>query len=189
MNKSNYQSPTYLEKFVSYENEEYFNDIDLSIEWRGQIQSSTKNKKFRVKFYGEILKEYGLITGDEFSEALIVAEDIETKEEIVIFDGCKHGYNSMFCDEFSEKQLKNRPLKIFRDNNGNEIFEIIIRVYHGIDYDEEIEDFLNEENKVELLSGELITEEELKRNGFDFLGIQVVNEHKEKINIVEEELA
>ncbi len=50
MNKSNYQAPTYLEEFSTDENEQYFKDIDLSIEWRGQIQSSTKNKNFVLNF-------------------------------------------------------------------------------------------------------------------------------------------
>ncbi len=190
MNKSNYQVPTYLEEYVIYENEQYFKDIDLSVEWRGQIQSSTHNKKFRIKFYGEIMEEYGLIVGNDFSEALIIAEDIETQEQIILFDGCKHGYNAMFCDEYSQDEINNRPVQnVFKDKEGNEIFEVVVSTYNGIDYDEEMEDFLNDDNKIELLSGEVITQDELKRNGFDCLFINVYNEKGEKIEIAEFELA
>ncbi len=79
------------------------------------------------------MEKYGLIIGNDFSEALIIAEDIETQERIILFDGCKHGYNAMFCDEYSQ--------------------------------------------------------DELKRNGFDCLFINVYNEKGEKIEIAEFELA
>ncbi len=190
MNKSNFLVPTYLENVVTYDNEDYFTKMEMDIEWRGQIKSSSNNTKFRIKYYGELMEEYGLITADDFSEALVVAEDIETNEQIVLFDGCKHGYNAMFCDEYSDEQIKNRPLEnVFKDDNGNEIFEVIVQVYHGIDYDDEIEDYYNDNNEIELLSGEIISKDELKRNGFDFLGIQVINQNGKQISIVEEELA
>ncbi len=198
MNKSNYQAPTYLEKFATYENEKYFKNIDLSVEWRGQIQSSTKNKKFRIKFYGDLMTENndikisdtGFIVEDDFSEVLIVAQDVQTNEEILLFDGCKHGYNAMFCDEYTKEQINNRPLKnTFKDKDGNEIFEIVVGAYYGIDYDDEIEDYFNENGEIELLSGEKISEDELKRNGFDYLFIHVYNEKGEKIEIAEYELA
>ncbi len=199
MNKSNYLPPIYLEKFVTYENEEYFKDVDLNVEWRGQIQSSTHNKKFRIKFYGDLMTETytgikisdtGFIVGDYFSEALIVAEDIESQEQILLFDYCKHGYNAMFCDEYTKEQITNRPLtNIFKDKDGNEVFEIMLSAYYGIDYDDEMEDYLNDDNKIELLSVEIITKEELKRNGFDYFFINVYNEKGEKIEIAEYELA
>lgn len=198
MSKPNRLAPTYLEGFVTYENDKYFTDVD-KIEWRGQIKSSTGNKKFRIKFYGELMTETydgvkisdtGFIVSDDFSGPLIVAEDIETNEQILLFDYCKHGYDAMFCDEYSEEQINNRPLtNVFKDKDGNEIFEVVMGVYYGIDYDDEMEEFLNDDEEIELLSGEIISEEELKRNGFDFLFINLYNEKGEKIEVAEYELA
>lgn len=199
MNPTNFQPPTYFESYVSYENENYFKEVDKNIEWRGQIKSISGNKKFRIKFYGELMTETfnghkisdsGLITGSDFSQSLVFAEDIETKEKILLFDGCKHGYDAMFCDEYTNEQLKNRSTeKVYKDKDGSEIFEIIIKTYYGIDYDEEIEDFKNENGEIELISGEIISEEELRRNGFDYLEIRVINTKGNETEIVSEELA
>ena len=189
MKINNYSAPTYYEKFVTHENQTYFQDL-IDIEWRGQIQSSEQNKKFRIKYYGDFFEKYGLIVGTDFAPALVVAEDVETGEQILLFDGCKHGYNAMFCDEYSEEQISNRPLThTFSDKNGNEAFEVLISAYYGIDYNEELEDFQDEEGKIELITGEVISEETLFRNGFDFIQIQLINAQGEKINILEEELA
>lgn len=189
MKINNYSAPTYYEKFVTNENENYFQDLK-DIEWRGQIQSSAQNKKFRIKYYGDFFEKYGLIVSTDFAPALVVAEDVETGEQILLFDGCQHGYNAMFCDEYSKEQVSNRPLSnTFADKDGNEVFEVLVSVYYNIDYNEELEDFQNEEGEVELISGEIISVETLFRNGFDFIQIQLINPQGESINILEEELA
>lgn len=189
MNKSNYEAPTYFENFVTYENESLFKDLN-EIEWRGQIKSSTNNKKFGIKYYGDLFGKENLIVGTDFSEALVIAEDIVTKEQIVIFDGCKFGYNAMLCDEYSKEEINNRPTeKMYTDKNGNKTFEIVVSTYNGIPYDEEMEDFINEENKVELISGEIISPEQLERNGFDWFAISIINEKGKLTRIVDEELA
>ena len=40
----------------------------------------------------------------------IVAKDTETGEEILLFDGYRHGYNAMFCDEFDPEEVEKRTL-------------------------------------------------------------------------------
>lgn len=189
MKEQKYLPPTYYEKFVTYENENYFNDL-IDIEWRGQIQSSTNNKKFRIKYYGEIFEKYNLIVNTDLAPELIIAEDIETGEQILLFDGCKHGYDPMFCDTFTAEQINNRPLtNTFVDEEGNEIFEVLITVYYNIDYEDELEDFQNENGDIELISGEIISSDTLFRNGFDFVSINVINENGKKQEIYQRELA
>jgi len=187
--KTNYLPPTYFENFVSYDNENYFKDL-IDIEWRGQIKSSTSNRKFKIKYFGNILEEYNYIVGTDFAPSLVFAVDIETGEEILLFDGCKHGYNAMLCDTFTYNQITNRPLtKRFVDNFGSDIFEVIIKIYFNIDYDEELADFQNENGDVELVSGEIVSADTLVRNGFDFIEIKLINENGQETVIVEEELA
>lgn len=189
MKKQKYLPPTYYEGFITYDNESYFGKL-LDIEWRGQIKSSTNNRKFRIKYYGEFFEEYKLIANTDLAPELIFAEDIETNEKILLFDGCKHGYDAMLCDEYSSEQINNRPLSsTFIDNDGQEIFEVLVSVYYNIDYEDELVYLQNEAGNIELVSGEIISTETLLRNGFDFLAITVINEKGNKQNIFEKELA
>ncbi len=188
-NKSKYRAPTYFEKYATYENEECSKQLD-EIEWRAQIQSSLGNKKFRIKYYGNLNEELNLICHTDFSRALVLGEDIETKEEIVLFDGCKFGYNGMFAEHYSKAQIENRPTEKFLvDKDGNDIFEILVSVCYNIPYDEEMDNFINEHHMVELISGDLITAEELERNGFDWIYVYAINEEGNFWAIVDEELA
>lgn len=188
-NNSKFLAPTHLQQFSCYENTQFLQDL-IDIEWRAQIQSSTRNKRFKIKYYGEIFEEYQLICGNSFAPELIYAVDIETHEEILLFDGCKHGYDAMFCDEFSAEQIKNRPaIHEFKDQDHLDVFEVIVTAYHNIDYDEELEEFLNEDGQIELISGEIISEQQLKSDGFDFFQIKVINALGHEFSIFERELA
>lgn len=183
------KSPTYLEKYVVYDSSSYFENL-LDIEWRGQIQSTVNNRKFFIKYYGDILEEYGLIVSTDFSSALVYAEDVVTGEKILLFDGCKHGYSAMFCDEYSEEQHSDRSAtKTFVDASGYNTFEVLVSVYHNINYLEEMSDFKNDDGEILLMTGEKIVEEALLRNGFDVIRISVISENGERTEIVEENLA
>lgn len=189
MKQQKYLPPTYYEGFVTYDNGSYYKDL-IDIEWRGQVQSSTGNKKFRIKYYGEIFEKYQLIANTDIAPELIFAEDIETNEKILLFDGCKHGYDAMFCDTYTPEQINDRPLSnLFTDKDGHEIFEVIVTVYYNIDYEDELPYLQDETGNIELISGEIITTETLTRNGFDFIAIKVINEKGNWQTIFEKELA
>lgn len=107
-----------------------------------------------------------------------------------MFDGCKHGYNALFCDTFSEIQIKNRPTNNFyKDNEGNENFEIVLSTYNGIDFDDEFEDQVDENGLIELIDGTKTEFENVKRNGFDTLQIWAINDKGKVFEIVSEETA
>lgn len=191
INKSKFSAPTHLNHFVTYQHEAYFNDL-MEIEWRGQIQSSTQNKRLKIKYYGELFEEYQLICGTDFAPELIYAVDIDSNEEILLFDGAKHGYDPMFCDEFTNEQLTNRPLiHEYKDQDDQTVFNVIVKVYHNIDYNniEEIESLANPVGEIELISGEIISIEQLKANAFDFIQIIVMNSLGNVYRIFERELA
>ncbi|MDM1784082.1 hypothetical protein RFY44_05050 [Acinetobacter bereziniae] len=191
INKSKFSAPTHLNHFVTYQHEAYFNDL-MEIEWRGQIQSSTQNKRFKIKYYGELFEEYQLICGTDFAPELIYAVDIDSNEEILLFDGARHGYDPMFCDEFTNEQLTNRPLiHEYKDQDDQTVFNVIVKVYHNIDYNdiEEVESLANPVGEIELISGEIISVDQLKANAFDFIQIMVVNSLGNLYRIFERELA
>ncbi|WP_158961188.1 hypothetical protein [Myroides fluvii] len=188
-NPSTYQAPTYLSSFITYDTSRYFQEM-IAIEWRGQIQSSTQGRRFKIYYCGEYAADINLLVDQDDFPVVVYAEDVETQERILLFDYAKHGYNAMFCDEYEEEVLQAREGKVQElILNGENVFEVLVYAYHNIDYDDEMEEFLNEENEIELLSGEIITENELKRNGFDFFGMDVIDSNGNRQTLVEFELA
>lgn len=188
-NPSTYQAPTHLSSFVTYDETAYFQEM-IDIEWRGQLQSSSQGKKFKIHYCGEYATDIDLLVDHEDYPVLVYAEDVETKERILLFDYAKHGYDAMFCEEYEEEILQEREGQLKELGlAGAHTFEIIVYAYHNIDYDEEMEEFFNGNNEIELLSGAIITPEELKRNGFDFFGIDVIDHYGNRQAIVEFELA
>ena len=96
-----------------------------SHEWRRKLKTSSGQTKFKIKFYGE--RSGSLIIGTDFAPSLVFAVDNLTGTEILLFDGCKHGYNAIFCDSYSSEQINNRKTnQFYKDKEGNETFEIIL---------------------------------------------------------------
>ena len=163
----------------------------LATEWRRNIVSSSGNEKYKIKFYGQLdEKDQNLIVKTDFSRQLVFAVDIENGNEILLFDGCKHGYDPIFCDNYSEEQVNNRIAeKIYIDNEGSDIFEIVISTYYNFDFDTEMGEDVDDNGYIELDNGTKIKFEEAKRNGFDNLQIWVINNNGKTIEIISEELA
>jgi len=180
--------PTFLEGFT----EHIDNPKDLhSHEWRRKLRTASANRKFKIKFYGALHEDYSnLIVETDFSPALVYAVDIVTGEEILLFDGCKHGYNAMFCDTFTQEQIANRTVEnLYKDGSGNEVFEITISTYYGIDYEDEFREDVDANGLLELIDGTKMDFESVKRNGYDTLQIWATNTNGEIVEVVSEELA
>lgn len=180
--------PTFLEGFT----EHITNPVGLhDHEWRRRLCSPGGGKKFHIKYYGQILSAKDrIITRTEFSAALVIAVDIETRDEILLFDGCKHGYNALLCDIYTEDQIVKRiPDSLYKDKDGNIVFEVYISTYNGIDFDLEFSEEVDDKGQIELVDGSKVPFEFLKRNGFDTLLISGVNEKGETVEILSEETA
>ena len=92
----------------------------------------------------------------------------------------------MFCDEYTDDQIKNRTLKKYDIPTS----KLILELGYNIDYEDEKEEFINEDNKtVTLINGDIISWEDVKVNGYDFLRLSYINNNGEKISIAEYELA
>jgi hypothetical protein len=160
-------------------------------EWRGKLKTASGCTKFQIKYFGHLHPEHqNLIVGIDETPALILAVEPNSGQEIVIFDGCIHGYNAMFCDTYSPEQKKNRNTdKIYRTSDGIDTFELTIFTYNGIDYDDEFGSQVDERGLIELIDGSKVELETVKRNGFDALQILATTENGDVIEIVSEELA
>ena len=174
--------PTYLsENACNIKSGDY-----LSID----IQSKNGNSLFEVYYYGDLFevkrKKLPCIVDNKTGiPCKIVAKDTETGEEILLFDGYRHGYNAMFCEEFDPEEVEKRTLVKYNIAPC----KIHIDFGYSIDYEEEKEDYEVEEDRVTLINGENIPWEEVKRNGFDYISIVCETENREKAEIVSLELA
>ena len=175
--------PTYLaDNIYNVKDSDY-----LSVD----IQSKNGNSLFEVYYYGDLFEVKGeklpfIVDNEAEIPCKIVAKDTETGEEILLFDGYRHGYNAMFCDEFDPEEVEKRTLVKY------DIAPCKIHIDFGysIDYEEEKEDYeVDEEDRVTLINGETISWEEVKRNGFDYISIVCETENGEKAEIVSLELA
>lgn len=180
--------PTFLEGFTDH----IQNPKDLhSHEWRRRLKMPNGQSKFKIKYFGALHEDYkNLIIGTDFGPSLVFAVDISTGQEILLFDGCKHGYNALFCDTYTEEQIKNRPAtNYYIDEDGNDTFEIVISTYNGIDYDDEFGSEVDEDGLIELVDGSKVKFNTVIRNGYDTLQIWATNKDGITIDIVSEELA
>ena len=175
--------PTYLsENVCNLKSGDY-----LSVD----IQSKNGNSLFEVYYYGDLFEVKGeklpfIVDNEAEIPCKIVAKDTETGEEILLFDGYRHGYNAMFCEEFDLAEVEKRTLVKYNIAPC----KIHIDFGYSIDYEEEKEDYeVDEDDRVTLINGENIPWEEVKRNGFDYISIVCETENGEKAEIVSLELA
>ena len=145
-----------------------------NIEYRFSLAADGADR-FRIRYYGELYD--GLITDTEDAPAKIVAVEPESGREILLFDGGRHGYNAMLCDEHDEETLANRPLQDLDDT----LYQIEIYAFYNIDY--------AAEREVELTNGEVIDFERLQQDGMDALAIELINPQGQRREIVNESLA
>ncbi len=180
--------PTFLEGLT--EHIQYPKDLQAH-EWRRHLKTASGQTKFKIKFYGRLHEDYNnLIVGTAFAPSLVFAVDTSTGQEILLFDGCKHGYNALFCDTFTDEQITNRSANnIYIDQDGKDTFEIVISTYNGVDYEEEFADEVDENGLIELRDGTKMEFEKVKRNGYDTLQIWANNGNGKNIDLVSEELA
>ena len=126
-----------------------------------------------------------IVDGDE-APGLVAARDPESSEEFVIFDGGRHGYDNMFCDEHDPSELEHRPLKRYEIPAS----KLVLELGYSVDYEDEKEDFEPDEaDTVELINGERMPWEQVKRDGIDYIALYYVNESGKQVQILDAELA
>lgn len=152
--------------------------------------STSGNERLEVWYYGDLLTINGepqlYIVPSYFASELVIARDPESNEEFVIFDGGRHGYDNMFCDEHDLDELERRTLKRYEIPAS----KLVLELGYSIDYEDEKEDFqVDEDGMVELINGERMSWEQIKRDGIDYIALYYVNEQGKQIQILDAELA
>lgn len=152
--------------------------------------STSGNERLEVWYYGDLLTINGepqlYIVPSYFAPELVTARDPESGEEFVVFDGGRHGYDNMFCDEHDLDELERRTLKRYEIPAS----KLILELGYSIDYEDEKEDFqVNEDGMVALINGERMPWEQVKRDGIDYIALYYVNEEGKQVQILDNELA
>ncbi|WP_242957054.1 hypothetical protein [Faecalibacterium sp. An122] len=152
--------------------------------------STTGNELLEVWYYGDLLtlnaEPQLYIVPSYFAPELVTARDPESGEEFVIFDGGRHGYNNMFCDEHDPSELERRLLKRYEIPAS----KLVLELGYSVDYENEKEDFEPDEtDTVELINGERMPWEQVKRDGIDYIALYYVNEKGKPVQILDAELA
>ena len=126
-------------------------------------------------------------TGNELLEVWYYGDLLTVKGEPQSYiDGGRHGYDNMFCDEHDPSELEHRPLKRYEIPAS----KLVLELGYSIDYEDEKEDFdPDEADTVELINGERIPWEQVKRDGIDYIALYYVNEKGKPVQILDAELA
>ncbi|MBO7537181.1 MAG: hypothetical protein J6T29_02470 [Alphaproteobacteria bacterium] len=146
----------------------YLKDADFADDiLEATLVSSTVNSNLEIYCYREGVDDDGYILdrSDYPSRMLIIARDPETREEFVVFDAEKHGYDAMLCNEQTE--FGKRELKKY-DKSGN----INISIIYSINFDEEIDELdFDDDGKVLLIDGRHVDLETFKGEAFDSISL------------------
>ena len=174
--------PVYLKNNVKNYDEKDFSTMIIC--------SKTGNDLLEVWYYGDLFlvqsEGRNYIVETESAPVKITARDPETNEEILVFDGVKHGYDNMFCDVYTEEQINNRELKKL-DIPAS---QLVLELGYSIDYEDEKDYYDFDENgHVILINGNKISWEDMTLNGFDYLSLSYIDKNGEKIHFADYELA
>lgn len=157
--------PYYLKNHLKNINEKKYRTTAI-------LSSSAGNTELDIFYYGELTRDNGtLFITDGELPCLIVAKNPISDETFTVFDGAKHGYDAMFCNE--RVKLTHHALVKYEAHCG----EIQIRLGYSIDYEEEKDCYDFIEDKVKLTYG-IMDWEEAKSIGFDWISLKYVNAKK-----------
>lgn len=183
-NLSPLQGPSYLPP----ESRVILDDPSKKI-WQAQIISENDNEWFRINFFGRFHSVYfNQIAKKNIQPVRLMALD-DFGNEILLFDGAKHGYGPMFSFHFDKEATNNRPMDMcYLDKEGRFEFKVFVKVKYSIDYNLDLKNHLEEDNTINLISGKPETFENILRNGFDFIEIELINNNGTKSIIISEDL-
>ena len=177
-----FQAPSWLEGHIKEWKQKRLTTVTLC--------STSGNERLEVWYYGDLLTINGepqlYIVPSYFAPELVTARDPESGEEFVVFDGGRHGYDNMFCDEHDLDELERRTLKRYEIPAS----KLILELGYSIDYEDKKEDFqVNEDGMVALINGERMPWEQVKKDGIDYIALYYVNEEGKQVQILDNELA
>ena len=98
----------------------------------------------------------------------------------------RNGYDNMCGEDDVQAELKDRALKRY----DIPAVKLVLELGYSVDNENEKEDFEPDgADTVELISGERMPWEQVKRDGIDYIALYYVNEKGKQVQILDAELA
>jgi hypothetical protein len=190
INMSNYY-PAFLKNKISKVPETLLEKLGIDTEnentWAGMLGGNEASSWFKVKYYGK-LYENRIVAAD--APPLLVAENADTKEDVLIFEGVRHGYDSVIaCFNREFLGTERAASEVYTNSSGESEFQIVLVANYDFEADGEE---LNEEYTDALDFAKALginTMEELLGNSFVYFTIYVISKTGIIEKILEEELA
>ncbi|WP_244964918.1 hypothetical protein [Paenibacillus barcinonensis] len=176
--------PLYLDGLTKRETQ----GVAHEVQWNGKLQAPDGHDQFHIFYYGD-LDEDDLILWHDMTPLLVYAEHTVTGERYLLIDAAEQGYDAMLCETYPEEDVNNRPLRPYLDVEGEDTFEVHLTAFYNVPWDEEFGEDVEEDGTYELITGERVHFNEVKRNGYDAFAIRIRNRKGIDTEIVQEELA
>ena len=179
-----HNGPAYLEGIIK----KVTDGKNQEVEWKGKLQTSDGHEKFHIFYYGDLMED-DLITWQDSTPLIVYAEHTVTGERYLLIDAAKHGYDAMLCETYPEEELSKRSLRPYLDVEGEDTFEVHLSAFYNVPWDEEFGEDVDEDGTYELITGQRMDFDLVKRDGYDAFSIRIVNRKGVITEIVQEELA
>ncbi|MCM1578427.1 MAG: hypothetical protein NC078_06485 [Ruminococcus sp.] len=147
------------------------------------LQDSKGGQEFKVYAYGRYDPKTKLYTDTDEGRCLFVAESVNTREKVTLFDNATCGYDNMFVTEVIQKPrlVSELPFSPCR---------VMAQFAYEIPYDDEKDNYeFNSDGECILVDGRTIPWEDVKADGYDWVTLSYEDEDGGWIGFCDEELS
>ena len=186
------QGPKYLRKHLAPPTPDIEGKVKIKlpgIQWIGQLISSTQNRHFQIKYYGDLINGETIIDTNKGVQR-IVAVDAKSNEEILLFDKMLHGWDGFISNSYKDQQGVDRnPYKLYQSKKSTNNLRILFLGYYNDGTKQELMESSSSDGKVELENGVTLSLQDAFDDAFDAITIFAIDDQENKFELVNEELA
>ncbi len=186
------QGPKYLRHYLTPLTSEIADNFKTAypdVQWIGQLISSTKNRFFQIKYYGDLINDETIIDSEK-GVLKAVINDSSTGEEILLFDKMLHGWEGFICNSYVDHKNINRDAsKLYQIGSLPNKFQLVFLAFYNEGTKSELQESANSDGNIILENGSTINLQDAFDNAFDAVVIYAIDELGNKYELVNEELA
>jgi len=186
------QGPKYLRDHLTSLTADIISSFKIkhpNVQWLGQLTSTKQNRRFQIKYYGDLLNDETIIDTDKGVQQLI-AVDTDTNEEILLFDKMIHGWDGFICDTYhDQKNVYRKANKLYKSKDNTYNFRIVVLAFYNNGTKQELLESATSEGQIQLESGLTLNLQDAFDDAFDAIIIYAIDDSGNKFELVNEELA
>jgi hypothetical protein len=186
------QGPKYLRKHLTPLSADIVGEFKIkqpNIQWIGQLISTTQNRHFEVKYYGDLMNDKTIIAADKGVQKLI-AIDPDSKEDILLFDKMLHGWDGLICNTYQDqKNVDRNPNKLYKSKNKTDKFKIVFLAFYNEGTKQELLESATPNGQIQLETGLALNLQDAFDDAFDSVVIYAIDDDGNKFELINEELA